>query len=82
MALDVLNACHKNADMIHYGKEQEVTQDLLLRPIEIFFNQTTLEIAVEANALDFICSSRAQDLLTDIWYERINPDVANWKVKI
>lgn len=61
--------------------EHKITEDLLLREIEIFHNHTTLEIAIAAEAFKFIGSTPVQDLLTDIWYDRMEPDVSNWKVR-
>jgi hypothetical protein len=80
MATSVLRDSQENKKMLCYGNEGMISQDLLLREIDIFFNRTPLELAVEAEVFDFISSATVQDLITDIWYERINPDISNWKV--
>jgi hypothetical protein len=72
MALEVLSRCNKY--------DEYITQDLLLREIKIFYNRTALDLAVEGEAYEFLAQSSVQSLLTDIWYERINPTVSNWKV--
>lgn len=80
MAIGILHACVENDKMVHYGNEAMITQDLVLREVTIFFDRTCIDIALEAEAYDFIALSAVQDTITDIWYERLNPDVSNFKV--
>ena len=72
MACDVLDKCNET--------HQIVTQDLLLCEIDIFQNKTVLDLAMNAVANDFMCLIPVQQLLTDIWYDKINPHLAIWKV--
>ncbi len=74
MAKDILTRCNDDS---HY-----ITQDLLVCEIEIFFKHTLLELAVKANAYDLVCLSPFQALLTDIWYDRVNPHTSNIRVKL
>lgn len=72
MASDLLNKCNET--------HQLVTQDLLLCEIEIFYGKNVLDLAMTALAEDFVCLIPVQQLLTDIWYDQINPHLSIWKV--
>lgn len=61
-------------------KNQLVAQDLLICELEIFFKHTILELAIKAHAYDFVCLAPVQQLLTDVWYDKINSYVSSWQI--
>ena len=73
MASKLLYACYENDKRIEQGKELHITQDLLVYKLDLFYNRTVLDMAMEAEAKDFVGLSPVQDYLSDVWYERINP---------
>ena len=72
MACEILLKC--------YSSNQLITQDLLLCEMDLFYNQILLKLAIKANAYDFVGLVPVQQLLTDVWFDKINPHVSNWKV--
>lgn len=71
MACDVLMKCNET--------NQLIAQDLLICEISIFCNHTVLDLALKAFAEDFVCLIPVQQLLTDIWYDKINPHLSKWQ---
>jgi hypothetical protein len=57
-----------------------ITQDLFICEIDYYFNNTVLELANKAETLDLVSLSAFQTLLTDVWFDRIDPHVSNWRV--
>jgi hypothetical protein len=72
MAIEILQKCNEVNPLI--------AQDLLICEIDIFYNRTVLELAVKADAKDFVASITVQQLLNDIWFDKINPHLHNWQV--
>ena len=72
MACDVLCMSHETNPMI--------SQDLLIVDIDIFYNLTVLDLALKAAAHDFVCLIPVQQLLNDIWYDKLDPHLSSWKV--
>lgn len=52
-----------------------VTQDLYICQIDLFYRNTILELANKAEVLDFVSVSSFQQLLNDVWYDRIEPQL-------
>jgi hypothetical protein len=73
VAKDIIMKCYDDSKLI--------TQDLLICEVEIFFKHTVLELAVKAETYELVCLSPFQALLTDIWYDRINPHSSHFQVK-
>jgi len=63
-----------------YSSNQEMTIDLLVRPVRTFANLTPLEIAVQANNQSVISHEACQNLLTSIWMGRISDDNPSYRV--
>ena len=55
-------------------------QDLILRQNKLFLGHTALELAIEADAEEFMSTIPVQQLLTDIWHGKINPYISSFKV--
>ncbi|CAF0775680.1 unnamed protein product [Brachionus calyciflorus] len=72
MIIGVLTRCYESNDMI--------SQDLLILEIEIFHNHTVLELAIRSKSYDIACLSTFQELLTDVWFDKINPCLPNWQI--
>jgi hypothetical protein len=72
MAIEVINKCNE--------KNQLITQDLLICQLDVFFGHTILELANTAKSLDFVYLAPIQQLLTDVWYDKINSHVSFWQV--
>jgi hypothetical protein len=60
---------------------QLTTQDLFICEIDIYFKNTVLELANKAETLDLVSLSPFQQLLTDVWFDKIDPHISNWMVK-
>lgn len=73
MAIEVLK--------ISNDKDQLIAQDLIICELEIFFKHTLLELAIKAKAYDFVCLAPVQQLLTDVWYDKINSHISSWQVR-
>ncbi len=61
-------------------KNQLIAQDLLICELEIFFKHTILELGIKAHAYDFVCLAPVQQLLTDVWYDKIHSHVSSWQI--
>lgn len=61
---------------------QLVCQDLLICEIDIFYKHTVLELAIKADSYDIVCLTPFQQLLTDVWFDKINPHIPNWQVVV
>lgn len=72
MAIEVLKISNE--------KDQLIAQDLIICELEIFFKHTVLELAIKAKAYDFVCLAPVQQLLTDVWYDKINSHISSWQV--
>lgn len=72
MIIGVLSKCYEGNDLI--------SQDLLILEIDIFFNHTILELAKKAESYDITNLSPFQELLTDVWFDKINPCLPNWQI--
>lgn len=72
MAIDVLRRCYK--------VDPVLTEDLLIREIDLFAKHTVLELALEANSFEFMAQNSVQTLLSHIWYGKIETDVPYIKV--
>jgi hypothetical protein len=48
--------------------------------INIFYDHTLMDLAYKASAIDFVCLTPFQQVLNDIWFERINPHVSNLRI--
>lgn len=80
MAITLIENCYEDDDSLISGYEHEITQDLMLRQLPLFNDQIVFDLAYEAEAYKFINTTAVQGLVTDLWYERINPYVSTWKV--
>lgn len=72
MAMEVFRKCDE--------KNPLIAQDLLICEIDIFFKHTVLEMAITAEAYDFICLVPVQQLLTDVWYDKISSHISSGQV--
>ncbi len=61
-------------------KHQLITQDLLICELDVFYENTILELGHKAHAHNFFSLVPVQQLLTDIWYDKINWHIPGWKV--
>ena len=57
-----------------------ITQDLFICEIDIFFNNTILELANKAEAIDLVSLGPFQQLLTDVWFDKIDPHISSWRL--
>lgn len=55
-------------------------QDLILRENEYFYNHTTLQLGIKAEAEEFISCLAVQELLSDIWHGKISPFVSSYRI--
>ena len=72
MSIGTMAACNETDKLI--------TQDLLICEIEIFYNHTVLELAIKAETHEFVSLTPFQDLLTDVWFGKINPHASNLQI--
>jgi hypothetical protein len=72
MAIGLMEKCSDSHKII--------TQDLIICEIDIFFKRTVLELAIDTETNDFVSLSLIQELLTDVWYDKLNPHISTWKV--
>lgn len=72
MSIGTMAACNETDKLI--------TQDLLICEIEIFYNHTVLELAIKAETHEFVCLTPFQNLLTDVWFGKINPHASNLQI--
>ena len=72
MSIGTLHVCSETNDLI--------AQDLLICEIEIFYKHTVLEMAIKAETHEFVCLTPFQDLLTDVWFGKINPHASKWQI--
>lgn len=68
MAVEVFKVCNE--------RNQLIAQDLLICELDIFFNHSVLEMAITAEAYDFVCQVSVQQLLTDVWYDKISSHIS------
>lgn len=68
MAVEVFKVCNE--------RNQLIAQDLLICELDIFFNHSVLEMAITAEAYDFVCQVPVQQLLTDVWYDKISSHIS------
>ena len=59
-----------------------IAQDLLVIELSIFYKHTVLELAIKAEALEFVGQSAVQLLLTDIWFDKLDPHSSYWQVRV
>lgn len=74
MIIGVLSRCYESNDII--------SQDLLIIEIDIFYNHTVLELVKKAESYDITSLSPFQELLTDVWFDKINPCLPNWQITL
>lgn len=72
MAIDIMNKCNET--------NLPIAQDLIICEIDIFYNHTVLELASKANAKDFVSLAPVQQLLDDVWFDKLNPHLSFWQV--
>ena len=72
IAVEVLSKCNKI--------NHQMTEDILIREIDIFSKQTVIELAVQSNSLDFVSHNSIQVMLNNTWFGRIDPDTSYIKV--
>ena len=65
---------------ISNAKDQLIAQDLIICEQEIFFRHSLLELAIKAKAYDFVCLAPVQQLLTDVWYDKINIQMSSLQI--
>lgn len=66
LACEVLDLCHKSSE--------EKLEKLLMVKVPEFGYSTSLQIGVLSNSLDFMSHISCQNLLTKLWFNRINVD--------
>ena len=74
MACEVLKTCSEI--------DESKAQDLLLKKVPNYGDSTALQIAVAANAREYLSDSTCQRKLIKLWYDRISPDTNQLKVNI
>ena len=57
-----------------------IAQDLLMCEIEFFYLHNVLELAITSESYEFVCLVPVQQLLTDVWYDKISSHVSGWQV--
>ena len=67
---------------ISNDKSQLIAQDILICELEIFFKHSILELAIKSKSHDFVCLVPFQQLLTDVWFDKIKSDLSSWQVKL
>jgi hypothetical protein len=74
LACEVFKSCNESNPLI--------AQDLLICEIDLFYKHTILELAITSESYEFVCLVPVQQLLTDVWYDKISPHVSGWQVCI
>ena len=64
-----------------YTNNPDYSQLLLLRQMPQFDKLTCLQVAISAQDQVFVSHPATQGLLTNIWYNKIQPSTSKWKVK-
>ena len=72
LACDILQVCYEN--------DKDKAEITLTRKIPEFGNSTCIQAAILARVLDFISHPCFQNVLTRIWYNKIDPDISKFEV--
>ena len=74
LACEVLQACSE--------LDEDKAQELLLKKAPEYGYSTALQIAVSANARNFLSHSTCQKKLINLWFNRISPHTPQFRVCI
>jgi hypothetical protein len=80
MSVDISLVCYQNGQCVSQERQEMISQDLLFCPKNTFFNLTVLDLANEAESFEFMTSIPVQELLNEMWVERLLPYASKIKV--